>query len=86
MLTAIWNGLYAHRNGIEHFKLTHYLRSLDSYGYAALPYIYGSVEEVRVANMGAEEYRDRTERSLILHRPERAQDPRPPPRQNLIWV
>ena len=59
---------------------------VDSYGYTALLYIYGTVEEVRVANMGVEKYRDRIRGRLGLPQAGRAQDPRPPPRQKLIWV
>ena len=59
---------------------------VDSYGYTALLYIYGTVEEVRVANMAAEKYHNRTGGSLALSQPGRARDPRPPPRRTLIWV
>ena len=56
---------------------------VDCYGYTALLYIYGTVEEVRVANMGYEKYRNRTGGSLALSQPERDRTARPPP---LIWV
>lgn len=59
---------------------------VDSYGYTALLYIYGTVEEVRVANMAAEKYHNRTGSSLALSQPGRARDPRSPPRRSLIWV
>ena len=56
---------------------------VDSYGYAALLYIYGSVEAVRVANMGSGNYRRRP--AGLPADPERERS-RPPPRKNLIWV